>query len=112
MRTRQINYDANVVRAYAVQHVRLTLAQWNFRAVEEVEVHGNVPGLGVIRAAVGVLYEKLDVIDSVPRLTLKKGGVDLFVFDEEENGRDWLEEFVVRAEIISVPQKAAKTERK
>ena len=102
-----MNYDPNTISNFCTQKVRLTLGTWNYRLVEEVEVHGNVMGLAVLESAVEALYEKLpENHDGVPQLILIDGENQLFCDDEEEHGKFWLERYVLSAEIIGLePEK-------
>jgi len=103
-----LDFDPNLINSgrMALTTVRLTLAQWEYRAVIEVNVRGNIGGLDVLEQAADQAWEGLDPHPSDPEigmLTLTSlSGNTLTVADDEEEGVDWFRSLIVGFEIIGL----------
>jgi len=100
-----MDYDPNLVFSgcTAVQTVRLTFGQWEYRKTMEVAVGGNCRGFSVIEAAVENAYEKL------PDASHASGVKTITLIDEsggemecDEDEEDWLNNMLIAAEIIDI----------
>lgn len=113
-----INFDPNMVLCgrQVVQTVRLTFAQWQYRAVREVQIGGNCRGLDVIDAAVEQAandlleeFEQREETDTNewthPYLILESDEEDL-THELEEDAADDLKQLLVAAEIIEFKEQA------
>lgn len=109
----QLNYDPNLTYCgrRAVQRVRLTFGQWDYRKTMEVEVGGNCLGMTVINCAVGIAYDRLeqrgihgsDETYAVVMLQkLDSQEEELECCDEENHGDEWLRDMLIAAEILSI----------
>ncbi|MEQ1969381.1 DUF5406 family protein [Xenorhabdus nematophila] len=105
-----MNYNPNLTLCMrnAEHVVRLTFARWEYRQVVDVTVTANIRGLDVISQAVQNLYDSLP---TTPLFNDDTGEDDeMAVFhvdilectDEGLEGVDWLNEMLIKAEIISI----------
>ncbi|WP_274712162.1 DUF5406 family protein [Xenorhabdus bovienii] len=105
-----MNYDHNLTLCMrnAEHVVRLTFAQWEYRQVVDVVVTANIRGLDVISQAVQNLYDSLSTISFFNHDTDKDDGMAEFhvgilkCIDEGQEGVEWLNEMLIKAEIISI----------
>ncbi|WP_313240407.1 DUF5406 family protein [Stutzerimonas kunmingensis] len=103
-----MDYDPNLTNSgrMAKQTVRLTFAQWKYRAVVEQMVGGNCTGLTVIDCAVENAWEALpENAHGAPYLVMEAqdgSGDTLYCADDEEHGEDWLKDMLISAEIVSI----------
>ncbi|MCT8354196.1 DUF5406 domain-containing protein [Photorhabdus kayaii] len=105
-----MNYDPNLTLCMrSAKHVvRLTFALWEYRQVVDVIVTANIRGLDVISQAVESLYNSLpttpffnDDTEEDDEMAVFHVGV-LECVDEGQEGVDWLNEMLIKAEIISI----------
>lgn len=105
-----MNYDPNLTTCMkqAEHVVKITLSQWHYTQAYHVTVTTNMRGLDVIRYAVDVLYDSLPsetVYDTDRGRYIHITSVDigeLLCTDEAQEGREWLREMVIGAEIVSI----------
>lgn len=105
-----INYCPNKLRSAGTkQIVKLTFAQWQYRATHEVTVEGSFFGSEVVKEALEILHEDLPVSDWGKELLMVApaedgdGNDQLFVSDDEYlGGHDWLEKLLIASEITQV----------
>lgn len=113
-----MNYDPNLVLCgrRAIQNVRLTFGIWDYRAVMEVQVGGNCTGLTVIDAAVGIAYDQLEQRGTygsnstyavILMTKLGENGECMECEEENNGGKDWLEDMLIAAEITAIRPKEA-----
>ncbi|MEQ1969735.1 DUF5406 family protein [Xenorhabdus nematophila] len=105
-----MNYDHNLTLCMrkAEHVVRLTFAQWEYRQVVDVIVTANIRGLDVISQAVQNLYDSLptesffnvDTNEDDEVAVLHLGALQCT--DEGLERVDWLNEMLIKAEIISI----------
>jgi len=114
---KRVNFDPNQVKNWrsVTYTVKLTFADWDYRAQRTVMVGGNIRGLEVIELAVEQLYEDLqkEADDregtemqrwDLPLLILSKPGKQLYCEDDQDDGEDWLKNMLIKAEIVDVQQ--------
>lgn len=104
-----MNYDPALMIGgrMAKQSVVVTLQRWEFSTTMAIEIRGNCIGMAVLDSAISMIYEslleqagndpervKLDLIDEA-------GGV-LELFDDDNQGEDWLAGYVVGMQIVSI----------
>ncbi|MDE9431396.1 DUF5406 family protein [Xenorhabdus bovienii] len=105
-----MNYDHNLTLCMrnAEHVVRLTFAQWEYRQVVDVLVTDNTRGLYVIARAVRNLYDSLSTISFFNHDTDKDDEMAVFhvgilkCIDEGQEEVEWLNEMLIKAEIISI----------
>lgn len=111
--TTVMDYDPNLTNSgrMAVQTVRLTFAQWDYRLDCTVEVRGNLRGSSVHQAAVRNLFDELlkaaecqNPRFPIASITLKRAsdGGELICDDDEDQGEDWLGDMLIAAEVLSI----------
>jgi hypothetical protein len=80
----------------------ITLMQWDYSKIFEVEVGGNVRGFDLLETAVEVLYGDLEVDDD-DRLVIElknPDGETLLCQDDEDREEDWIKEMVVSVVLV------------
>ncbi|TDB41047.1 hypothetical protein C5467_24660 [Photorhabdus khanii subsp. guanajuatensis] len=105
-----MNYDPNLTLCMrSAEHVvRLTFAQWEYRQVVDVIVTANIRGLDVINQSVENLYDSLptipffndDIGEDDEMAVFHVGALECT--DEGLEGVGWLNEMLIKAEIISI----------
>ena len=95
-----MDYDQNLTMCgrVATQVVCLTFAVGTFRRSEMVSVHGNQMGLDAIAQAV----ERVCVRPEGESFKLLDGPDALYCDDDDEMGAEWLNRFLISAEITSI----------
>jgi len=108
-----MNYDPYMVCSgnMALQTVRLTFAQRDYKKTFEAKIGGNCTGLTVIEAAINNVYDNLPRKLGATLLVLERGEDTLEVGDEDGAEDDWLKRMLVAAEIVAIepdPRTAAR----
>lgn len=103
-----IDFDPNLTMCGRVAKfvVRLTFATWEYRKVVEVEMTTNMTGLDLIEYAAEKAWEQLECSEDAPEqacmIMTDAEGNTMHCQDEDERGVDWLYDYIICAEIISV----------
>lgn len=109
------NYDPNI--KWGVHKVKITLAQWDYRAERVVEIAGNCYGFSVLESAMDALYELIREENSIPNdyedqeiseegldfsllLHRDSDDADLLCEPDRDDFIEWLKDMVLSMEII------------
>lgn len=102
-----ISFDPNHVLCgrIARQRYRLTFGEWEYRAVEEVEIRTNIKGLEALQWAVEKLLDRLEEglgDDEPARLVMTAPNGDTLICEDDEMERmDWLQKMLMSADLIA-----------
>ena len=98
-----MDYDPNMVTSgrMAKQVVKLTFADWKYRAEMTVTMGGNCRGLDIMRYAVERAFEELLGDDDYATLVMTDAEGNTLTDDEGED-EDWLMNKLIKAEIVSI----------
>lgn len=98
-----MDYDPNMLTCgrMAKQVVKLTFADWKYRAEMTVTMGGNCRGLDIIRYAVEKAFEELLDDADLATLVMTDAEGNTLTDDEGEDG-EWLMDKLIKAEIVSI----------
>lgn len=98
-----MDYDPNLLNCgrTAKQVVKLTFADWKYRAEMAVTMGGNCRGLDIIRYAVEKAFEELLGDDAWATLVMTDAEGNTLTDDEGED-EEWLMSKLIKAEIVSI----------
>lgn len=99
-----MNYDPNLLNSgyMAKQTIKLTFAEWDYRAEVEVVVGGNLRGGSVIDAAIEKFFdERFDDERNAARVDMENADGDTLINDEIEDW-EYLKDMLVKAEIVAI----------
>lgn len=98
-----MDYDPNMVTSgrMAKQVVRLTFADWKYRAEMTVTMGGNCRGLDIIRYAVERAFDELAGGNDFAALVMTDAEGNTLTDDEGED-EEWLMNKLIKAEIVSI----------
>ncbi|MCD0459158.1 DUF5406 family protein [Roseiconus lacunae] len=107
----RINFDPNLVGCgdLVTQKVRVTLGEWSYRRIFEVDCTSSFLGFDVFESAIDQVFDQCSLIRSGEREVAEVTLVDidseeklLICTDDEDAGADWIKSMVIAIEVVSL----------